>query len=139
VARSADSGPLDDQGLWPDAGGRRTLRGMAEQAVRPLVLVDVRPTECGYRALIWALQEAERRDAHLLAVTVWPGDPTEPDEGRAEMEQALAGMVERAVEETGVHGRTSVAAVTHPVTVAEVAVRIGAELLVVGSEEAVVG
>ena len=55
------------------------------------------------------------------------------------MEQALAGMVERAVEETGVHGRTSVAAVTHPVTVTEVAVRIGAELLVVGSEEAVVG
>ena len=55
------------------------------------------------------------------------------------MEQALAGMVQRAVEETGVHGRTRVAAVTQPVTVAEVAVRTGAELLVMGSEQATVG
>jgi nucleotide-binding universal stress UspA family protein len=106
-----------------------------DAADRPLVLVDVRPTACGYQALTWALREAERRDAHLLAVTVWPGDPTQPDEGRADMEQALAAMVERAVEETGVHGRTRVAAVPHPVTIAEVAVRTGAELLVVGSEE----
>jgi hypothetical protein len=51
------------------------------------------------------------------------------------MEEALRAMVERAAEETGVHGRTRVAAVTHPVTVAEVAARTGAELLVVGSEE----
>jgi len=108
---------------------------MTEQPVRPLVLVDVRPTGCGYQALLWALREAERRDATLLAVTVWPGDPTQLDDGRAEMERALTGMVERAVEETGVHGRTRVAAVTHPVTVADVAVRTGAELLVMGTEE----
>ena len=106
---------------------------MAEQ---PLVLVDVRPTECGYRALLWALHEAERRDALLLAVTVWPGDPAQLDEGRAEMEQAPTSMVECAVEETGVHGRTRVAALTHPVTVADVALRTGAELLVMGSEQA---
>src|SRR3954452_15374773 len=59
-------------------------------ADRPLVLVDVRASACGYQALVWALQEAQRRDAVLLAVTVWPGDPTEPDEGCAEMERALA-------------------------------------------------
>ena len=110
---------------------------MTEQGVRPLVLVDVRPTECGYRALLWALREAERRDAVLLAVTAWPGDPAEPDEGRAEMEQALTAMVERAVDETGVHGRTRVAAVTHPVTAADVAVRTGAQLLVIGTETVV--
>lgn len=108
---------------------------MTERTVRPLVLVDVRPTDCGYRALVWALREAERRDAFLLAATAWPGDPAQPDEGRAEMEQALAGMVERAVQETGVHGRTRVAAVTHPVTVADIAVRTGAELLVLGTEQ----
>jgi nucleotide-binding universal stress UspA family protein len=108
---------------------------MTEQPVRHLVLVDVRPTGCGYQALLWALREAERRDATLLAVTVWPGDPTQLDDGRAEMERALTTMVERAVEETGVHGRTRVAAVTHPVTVADVAVRTGAELLVMGTEE----
>jgi nucleotide-binding universal stress UspA family protein len=108
---------------------------MTEQPVRPLVLVDVRPSACGYQALLWALRETERRDAVLLAVTVWPGDPTQPDDGRAEMEQALTAMVERAVQETGVHGRTRVAALTHPVTVADVAVRTGAELLVMGSEE----
>ena len=110
---------------------------MTEQGVRPLVLVDVRPTECGYRALLWALREVERRDAVLLAVTAWPGDPAEPDDGRAEMEQALTAMVERAVDETGVHGRTRVAVVTHPVTAADVAVRTGAELLVMGIETAV--
>jgi hypothetical protein len=106
-----------------------------DPADRPLVLVDVRPSACGYRALLWALREAERRDGVLLAVTVWPGDPSQPDEGLAEMEQALAGIVERAVDETGVHGRTRIAAVTYPVTVADVAARTGAELLVVPSEE----
>jgi hypothetical protein len=109
---------------------------MTEDAVRPLVLVDVRPTACGYQALLWALREAQRRDAVLLAVTVWAGDPAQPDEGRAEMEQALTAMVERGVDETGVHGRTRVAAVTAPVTVGDVAVSTGAELLVRGSEQA---
>jgi nucleotide-binding universal stress UspA family protein len=102
---------------------------------RPLVLVDVRPSACGYQALMCALREAERRDATLLAVTIWAGDPAQPDEGLAEMERALAAMVERAVVETGVHGRTRIAAVTYPVTVSDVAARTGAELLVVGSEE----
>ena len=106
-----------------------------DAADRRLVLVDVRPSACCYQALLWALREAERRDATLLAVTVWPGDPTLPDEGCAEMEQALTAMVERAVEETGVPDRTRVAVVTHPVTATEVAARTGAELLVVGSEE----
>jgi hypothetical protein len=106
-----------------------------DAADRPLVLVDVQPSACGYQALTWALREAERRDAVLLAVTVWPGDPAEPDEGSAEMERALTAMVERAVDETGVHGRTRVGVVTHPVTAADVAARTGAELLVVGSEE----
>lgn len=108
---------------------------MTEPAARPLVLVDVQPSAHGYEALLWALKETERRDASLLVVTLWPGDPAQPDEGRAEMEQALTAMVQRAVEETGVHGRTRVAALTYPVTVAEVAVSTGAELLVMGSEE----
>jgi hypothetical protein len=102
---------------------------------RPLLVVDVRPTACGYSALLWALQEAERRDAHLLAVTVWAGDPAEPDEGRAAMEEALEATVRRAVEETGVHGRTRVAVVAAPATLTEVVELAGAELLVVGVEE----
>ena len=106
-----------------------------DPADRPLMLVDVRPSSCGYQALVWALKEAERRDAVLIAVAVWPGDPSQADEGSAEMEQALAAMVQRAAEETGVHGRTRVGVVTSPVTVEEVAVSTGAELLVVGSEE----
>jgi hypothetical protein len=102
---------------------------------RPLLVVDVRPTACGYSALLWALQEAERRDAHLLAVTLWAGDPAEPDEGRGAMEEALEATVRRAVEETGVHGRTRVAVVAAPATLAEVVELAGAELLVVGVEE----
>lgn len=108
-----------------------------DTADRPLVLVDVRPSACGYRALLWALREAERRDAELLAVTLWPGDPAEPDGGRAEMERALEGTVRRAVEETGVRGRTRLRVLTGPVTVAEVAGCAGAELLVLGAEEEV--
>src|SRR3712207_2648493 len=102
-------------------------------ADRPRGPVGVRPSRSGDQGLRWALQEAERRDATLLAVTVWSGDPAQPDEGLAEMEQALAAMVARAADETGVHGRTRVAAVTHPVTVSQVAVSTGAELLVVPS------
>ena len=116
--------------MTPRAGG-----APVDSADRRLVLVDVRPSACCYQALVWALGAAQERDADLLVVTVWPGDPSQPDEGCAEMEDALRAMVARAVEETGVHGRTRVAAVTHPVTVAEVAARTGAELLVVGSEE----
>jgi nucleotide-binding universal stress UspA family protein len=106
-----------------------------DSADRRLVLVDIRPSACCYQALLWALLEAQRRNAVLLAVTVWPGDPAQADEGCAEMEEALRAMVDRAADETGVRGRTRVAALTHPVTVAQVAARTGAELLVVGSEE----
>ncbi len=102
---------------------------------RPLLVVDVRPSACGYSALLWALQEAERRDAHLLAVTLFAGDPGEPDDGLAAMEEALEATVRRAVEETGVRGRTRLAVVTAPVQLTEVAELAGADLLVVGSEE----
>ena len=46
-----------------------------------------------------------------------------------------ADEVQRAVDETGVHGRTRVAVVTSPVTAAEAAACIGAELLVMGADE----
>ena len=52
----------------PLAGARSSHDGAARP---PLVLVDVRPTGCGYQALLWALREAERRDATPPAVTVW--------------------------------------------------------------------
>ena len=106
-----------------------------DAADRRLVLVDVRPSACCYQARVWALREAQERDADLLVVTAWPGDLSLPGAGCPEMEDALRAMVERAAAETGVHGRTRVAAVTYPVTVAQVAARTGAELLVVGSEE----
>src|SRR3954454_9506869 len=117
MATRADSAPVDT-------------------ADRPLVLVDVQPSACGYQALVCALQEPQRRDAHLLAVTVWSGDPAEPDEGRAEMEQALTALVQRAVQEAGVHGPPRVGVVPQPVTTPDVAARTGAELLVLGSEGA---
>ena len=104
-------------------------------ASRPLLLVDVRPTTCGYQALVWALAEAQRRDAEVLAVALWPGDPAEPDAGRAGMREAVENTVRRAVEETGVHGRTRVEVVTGPVSVTEVAAAAGAELVVLPAEE----
>jgi hypothetical protein len=132
-----------DQSPWSeaqwgadDSGMREPEQGSAAGGTRrPVLLVDVRPTTCGYRALVWALTEAERRDAELLAVTFWPGDPAEPDGGRSEMHQALMATVRRAVEETGVHGRTRVEVVTGPVSLTEVAAVAGAELVVLASEE----
>jgi Universal stress protein family len=113
----------------------RADRAPVQGAHRPVLLVHVRPTTCGYRALVWALSEAERRDAELLAVTFWVGDPTEPDGGRSEMHEALTATVRQAVDETGVHGRTRVEVVTGPVSLAEVAAATGAELVVLASEE----
>jgi len=104
---------------------------------RPVLVVDVRPSACGWTALLWALQEAERRDGQLLAVTLFAGDPEEPDEGIGAMQEALGATVRRAVEQTGVRGRTRFAVVPAPVTLPEVARAAGAELLVVGSEEEV--
>jgi hypothetical protein len=103
---------------------------------RPVLVVDVRPSACGYMALLWALQEAQRRDGELLAVTLFAGDPSEPDDGLSAMTEALEATVRRAVEETGVRGRTRFAVVAAPVTLAEVAQVAGAELLVMGSEVA---
>lgn len=102
---------------------------------RPLLLVDVTSTACGHQALVWALQEADRRDAGLLAVTVWPGDPTAPDEGRPDMERALEAAVRRAVDETGVHGRTRCLVLTGTATLHDLAECSGAEVVVVGSQE----
>lgn len=104
-------------------------------ARRPVLLVDVRPTTCGYQALVWALAEAERRDADLLAVAFWPGDAAESDGGRAQMREALEATVRRAADETGVHGRTRVEVVTGPASVTDVAAAVGAELVVLPAEE----
>src|SRR3954466_3014460 len=123
-------------GLVPRRGTEHSLpmatradSAPVDTADRPLVLVDVQPSACGYQALVWALQEAQRRDAHLLAVTVWSGDPADEDEGRAEMEQALTAMVLRAVQETGVHGRTQGEVVTQPVTITDATAVPGAAVL----------
>src|SRR3954452_13900693 len=102
-------------GLVPRRGTEHSLpmatradSAPVDTADRKLVLVDVQPSACGYQALVWALQEALRCDAHLLAASVWSGDPDEPVAERAEMKHELTAMVERAVQEPGVHGRTRV-------------------------------
>lgn len=115
----------------------RAPNAPVDAADRPLVLVDIRPSACGYQALLWALPEAERRDAVLLVVAAWPGDPTAADQGRVEMEQALTLMVRRAVAETGVHGRTRLTVLAGSLSPRDLARCTGAELLVIGSEEEV--
>jgi hypothetical protein len=129
---------INDERLWSGGCARRIIVVMTEPAGgarRPVLLVDVRPTTCGYQALQWALAEAQRRDAEVLAVAFWPGDPEQPDGGRAQMREALEATVRRAVDETGVHGRTRVEVVTGPVSVTEVAAASGAEVVVLSVEE----
>src|SRR4051794_41898814 len=64
-------------------------------ADRPLVLVDVRASACGYQALVWALQEAQRRAARPPAGPVWPGASMEAEVGCAGVKRAPGARVAR--------------------------------------------
>jgi nucleotide-binding universal stress UspA family protein len=107
----------------------------------PWLLVEVDGSTAGHGALVWALREAARREATVVAVAVVHtpgGDPLE-GAGRALVRAHLAAherleaQVLRAIAETGVHGRTQTAVLERPVFEALAAARSGADLVVVGA------
>ena len=83
----------------------------------PWLLVEVDGSPGGHGALIWALREAARREASVVAVHVLDdpdGDPLDgsgrvPARTRAAALDRLEAHVLRAIAETGVHGRTRTA------------------------------
>jgi nucleotide-binding universal stress UspA family protein len=106
----------------------------------PWLVVEVDGSVAGHGALVWALREAARREATVVAVSVLQapdGDPLDGS-GRVQVRAHLAAhyrleaQVLRAIAETGVHGRTRTAVLERPVFEALTAATHGADLVVVG-------
>ncbi|MEU2348475.1 universal stress protein [Modestobacter sp. NPDC049651] len=101
----------------------------------PRIVVGVSPTDDGDGPLCFALREAARRDATVLAVTVCPGPVAAPAPDPAEVtarREHLVTLVQRAVAATGVRGRTQVEVLAGPVTGVLLALGRDADLLVLG-------
>ena len=79
---------------------------------RPRLLVAVDGSAGSTRQLIWALQEAARREATVLAVAVLASDAFEDE--RTATQVLVEAQVQHAIGETGVHGRSRTALLDPP-------------------------
>ena len=107
----------------------------------PWLVVEVDGSPTGHGALVWALREAARREATVVAVTVLDETEDGPlgqatrisSRSQAAALDRLEAQVLRAIAETGVHGRTRTAVLERPVFEALSAATRGADLVVVGA------
>jgi hypothetical protein len=105
----------------------------------PWLIVEVDDTTAGHGALVWALREAARRDATVVAVSVIEVVGDDPLTGASPLhlrEQVaaadrLAAQVLRAIAETGVQGRVRTAVLDRAVFDALTAAGRGADLVIV--------
>ncbi|WP_156036515.1 universal stress protein [Blastococcus sp. URHD0036] len=94
------------------------------------LLVDVDGSPAAYRSLVWALTEAARREATVVAACVIGG----AGEAAAVVAAARArveAQLLRAIGETGVHGRASTAVLERPVFEALSGTARGGDLVLV--------
>src|SRR5687768_12785390 len=119
--RDPDQAPDEDSA----AGTSGTTPGVEPFRLTPLLprrqnpwlVVEVDGSAAGHGALVWALREAARREATVVAVTVLddPVDGPLGSFGRAQVRAHLAAhdlletRVLGAIAETGVHGRARTA------------------------------
>jgi len=107
----------------------------------PWLVVEVDGSAAAHGALVWALREAARREATVLAVTVPAGRPRHtlgastptPAADQAGALHRLEAQVLRAIAETGVHGRIRTAVMERPVLEALTDAAAGADLVIVGT------
>jgi nucleotide-binding universal stress UspA family protein len=107
----------------------------------PWLIVEVDGSPAGHRALVWALREAARREATVVAVSVLEepdGDPlggSRRVQSRARLaaHDQLEARALRAIAETGVQGRSRTAVLDRSVFEALTAATRGADLVVVGA------
>jgi nucleotide-binding universal stress UspA family protein len=127
-----------------DARGDRRVEPMRltpllPRRQNPWLLVDVDGSPAAHGALVWALREAARREATVVAVWVVDddGDDTLPGVSRpgrrtgAVALERLEAQVLRAIAETGVTGRVRTAILERPVFDALSSAARGADLVVV--------
>jgi nucleotide-binding universal stress UspA family protein len=107
----------------------------------PWLVVEVDGSAATHGALVWALREAARREATVVAVAVLDVPDRDPlggtDRNRLRAPLSLHDRVEaqvlRAIAETGVHGRSHTAVLPRPVFEALSAAARGADLVFVGA------
>jgi Universal stress protein family len=130
--------------------GQRTTGAMEPTRLMPLLhrrqspwlLVEIDGTPASYRSLVWALREAARREATVVAMGVLDepdGDPFgSAPRASARIHLATHRSVEahllRAIAETGVHGRSRCAVLSRPVLDALIAAERGGDLVLVRPE-----
>jgi nucleotide-binding universal stress UspA family protein len=150
--REPDSAPgpepqsTEPQSIQPPAGRGHGVEPLRLQPLlprrqNPWLLVEVDGSPGGHGALVWALREAARREATVVAVGVLHTPDGDPLGGarRALVHAHLAAherleaQVLRAIGETGVHGRTHTAVLERPVFVALAAASSGADLVYVAA------
>ena len=106
----------------------------------PWLLVEVDGSPSAHHGLVWALREAARREATVVAVAVLDAPAGDPLDGSTRVlvrnqlaaHDRLEAEVLRAIAETGVHGRTRTAVLDRSVYEALTAATRGADLVVVG-------
>jgi nucleotide-binding universal stress UspA family protein len=141
-----ETGP---QSAGPPASGRGQGPGVEPLHLPPLLprrqnpwlVVEVDGSPAGHGALVWALREAARREATVVAVSVLQAPDGDPLDGSGRVQvrahvaahNRLEAQVLRAIAETGVHGRTRTAVLERPVFEALNAATHGADLVVVGA------
>ncbi len=107
----------------------------------PWLLVEVDGTPEGHSALVWAVREAARREATVVAVAVPDAPDGDPLDGTARLPARTQDAardhqeahVLRAVAETGFSGRIRTAVLERPVFEALDAAMHGADLVMVGA------
>lgn len=142
------TGPVEPQHGGPTATGPngegvepRHLVPLLPRRQNPWLVVEVDGTPAGHGGLVWALREAARREATVVAVSVLDAPDGDPLGGAGrialrtqhEAHDRLEAQVLRAIAETGVHGRTRTAVLDRHVFEALTAATRGADLVVVGA------
>ena len=138
--RIPHEGHGQDDGPRPLVGPVR-LEPLLPRRQHPHLLVEVDGTSATYGGLLWALREAARREALVVAVAVLDapdGDPLGSGSRIAARAHAAAhdrvqAVLLRAIAETGVQGRSRCAVMDRPIFDALTAAGRGAALVVVGS------
>lgn len=119
----------------------RRLQPLLPRRQAPWLVVEVDGSTSTHGALVWALREAARREATVVAVHVLDAPDGDPLGGadrsllRAQLavHDRLEAQVLRAIAETGVHGRSRTAVIARPVFDALSAASHGADLVFVGT------
>ncbi|MCV2490211.1 universal stress protein [Geodermatophilus sp. YIM 151500] len=150
-SEGSDGRPGGSDGPSESAPARRSSRPTEVDTFRlpallprrhhPWLLVEVDDSPGAHSALVWALREAARREATVVAVSVLDdpdGDPLGGG-GRASSRaheaarERLEAQLLRAIAETGVHGRSRTAVVDRVLHEALCAAGRGADLVLVGT------